>query len=195
MVHFTTAKGRLGILDSGVVKSRPRLQADERLEFILKLNTPVVRDAGWEDYVNLSVTRINSRLFDIASGRWHPGIPWCILGFNPTVISHDGVWFVTTNNMYPAARRAQGQGGLEALFANPVRGIYATPQWRTPNMPMNQPTDFQAEVLYPAELSTEFMTRIVVRSDEDQDEALGQMNAVGHRPVPVEVVPELFGAL
>lgn len=120
ILHFTTNKGLIGILDSGSVLSRERIHANERLEHILTPNTPIVKDAGWIDYVNLSITRINTELFQISSGRWHQDVWWAILAFNPVILTHKGVYFVTANNIWPRARRAGGAEGLEALFAPKV---------------------------------------------------------------------------
>lgn len=192
VLHFTTNKGLLGILDSRSLKSRHRLSDDQRLEYILKLNTPRVMDREWLDYVNLSISRINSTLYDISSGKWHDDVWWCILSFEPAILTHDDVEFVTTNNIYPAAKRSRGLLGLENLFSDRVYGRYHTPIDRYDGMPDSFPTCEQAEVLYPGEITTDFLQRIYVATDEEQDDAYGQIAGTGHRHVDVVIEPRKF---
>jgi len=197
VLHFTTNCGLLGILDSRVVKPRARLESDERLEFIFSPNAAFRKDARWLDHVNLSVSRINSRFF-ATSGRWHGGrdIWWAVLSFRPEILTHPGVVFTTTNNKYRVTVRGTGPEGLERCFATTVieyeSGTTAT---RWANMPPNLTTCQQAEVLYPGELSTEFMQRIYVKMGEHQDDACGQLLAIRHPAVQVVVDPGKFEAV
>jgi hypothetical protein len=194
-LHFTTNLGLLGILDSGKVRSRKRLKNDNRLDFILKLNTPIVRDPAWVDYVNLSLTRINSNLFEISSEKWHSGnreLWWCVLSFDTCILAHEGVFFTTTNNIYPSAKRRQGPEGLESLFAPVVLGKYGAEIRRTNEITCACPTCEQAEVLYPGELSTRFLKKIYVATDEDQDDVYGQLSGVRHPNIPVIINPGIF---
>lgn len=193
VLHFTTNKGLLGILDSKAIKSRSRLRNDQRLEYILKLNTPRLMDPAWVDYVNLSITRINSTLYDISSSRWHDNdVWWCVLSFSPEILTHSGVEFVTTNNIYPAARRGQGEENLSLLFADEVPARYSKIMTRAAEMPESVPTCEQAEVLYPGEFSTEFLQTIYVLTDQDQDDASAQLAAICHPNVDVVVDPKKF---
>jgi hypothetical protein len=192
VLHYTTHLGLVGILDGAVVKSRSRLGCDQRLEHILRLNTRRVMDPGWEDYVNLSVTRINVRLFGISSIHWHPDVWWAILVFDPEILEHPDVTFTTTNNIYPSVLRNRGELGLEAMFAPVVRGRYGVVHQRTPMTPDNFTTDAQAEVLYPGEIATTFLRRVYVTRDDRQDEVYGQMRGLGHREVEVVVDPARF---
>lgn len=192
MLHFTTHQGLLGILDSRTLKSRARLNDDQRLEFILKENTARRQDTAWIDFVNLSISRINYSFLN-ASRRWHPQVSWRILSFNPDILMHDGVYFSTTNNIYPATRRNCGAEGLISLFADSVRGRYTEVTRRNPLTPRNCPTDIQAEVLYPAQLSTVHLRIIYVPDDEDQDSVAGQLHALRHPEVDVVIAPDLFG--
>lgn len=192
ILHFTTNLGLLGVLDSGKIKSRHRIKDDQRLEFILKLNTPLVRDGKWIDYVNFSISRINSNLFGISSNKWHSDMWWVILSFDPIILTHPKTTFVTTNNIYPAAQRGQGPASLEPLFANVVLGRYSTQICRTPETHSSVPTCEQAEVLYPGELSTEFLQTIYVSTEEHYDEVHAIISAIGHRTVDVICAPEKF---
>jgi hypothetical protein len=48
-------------------------------------------------------------------------------------------------------------------------------------------------VLYPCELSMEYLTKIYVATGEDHDEVKAQLAALRWRPVPVVIAPERFG--
>lgn len=192
VVHFTMSKGLLGMLAAGAALSRVRITDEEILEFIARVNANRVIDQGYEDYVNLSITEINHPFFEISSKKWHPGAEWAVLAFDPEILTHDGVVFVTTNNAYPARRRAKGEAGLEGLFAPKVLGYYSQEQKRTSGMPDHLTTDEQAEVLYPKRLSTEYLRAVYVRDGEFQDQVCAHFGAVGHPDVEIIVAPERF---
>jgi len=195
ILHYTTNKGLIGILDAGKVKSRDRLQADQRLEFILKLNTPKVRDdPKWVDFVNLSISRINTDLFKISSEKWHPGsdLWWCILSFDPIILTHNGTYFTTTNNIYTGVKRNQGAVGLEALFSDMIIRWSGNIISRPRKLHESCPTCRQAEVLYPKELSTTFLQTIYVETDEKADAAYGIIGGVKHPEILVKVDPAKF---
>jgi len=194
ILHFTTNRGLLGVLHSGFLKSKLRLQADQQLEFIFSANAPFRKDLDWLDYINLSISRINSRFFDISKNRWHRDrdIWWCVLAFDPIILSHKGVYFTTTNNMYTDVRRTEGGEGLEAMFADTIVQWPSSSVSRDPKAPPAYPTCMQAEVLYPGELSTRFLRKVYVASGEDSDEVYGQFAALGHDQVTIVVSPDVF---
>lgn len=194
VLHFTTHQGILGILDCRAVRPRAALKRSERLEHILRMNTRREYDPEWKSFVNLSITRINGTLFDISSIHWHPDVWWVVLSFDPIIMAHPGVYFSTTNNAYPATRRARRSKGLEALFARRVYGRFGTVIARTPETPDNHTTCPQAEVLYPGELSTDWLQRIYVKTEEDRDDVHGMLAAVSHRTIDVVVDAGKFGA-
>jgi hypothetical protein len=192
VVHFTTVRGAVGVFASGAVKSRRRLPTDQYLEHVYRPNA-VNRsgDAAWHDYVNLSVSRINDWMFD-SSCRWHvqDGVSWVVLSFEPEVLADPGVVFATTNNIYPTCRRAEGVTGFEQMFAEVVRGRYASRHTRV-GLADNLTTDRQAEVLYPGELGLDRLQRIDVQLEEALDDVEGALGALGIR-VPVRLAPEVF---
>jgi hypothetical protein len=194
VVHFTWHRGLVGALHCGFVKSRKRLPNTEELEFIYKPNAAYRKDLAWLDYVNLSLSKINAEYFG-HSCRWHrdQDLWWCILSFDPVILSHPGVWFTTTNNIYPATQRATGIVGLQALFAEQVEGRYNVVIRRSASMPLRFTSCEQAEVLYPRELSLEYLRRIYVSTGEDYDEVKAQLAAFRWRPVGVIIAPDRFG--
>ncbi len=196
VVHFTTFRGAVGVLASGVVKSRHRLPKDEYLEYVYQPNANIRKDTVWLDYINLSVERINDWMFD-TSTRWHSseGNSWVVLCFDPQILEHPGVVFTTTNNIYHNCRRAEGLAGFSQMFAD---SVYGWDPRRRCNVLHNRtdkysawPTDRQAEVLYPGELSREYLKRIDVQFEETIDSIHGVLAGL-NLSVPVRCAPEVF---
>ena len=191
VVHFTTVSGAVGILASNAVKSRLRLPNDKYIERVYRLNASVRKDELWLDYVNLSIERINDWMFE-HSERWHAAEdnPWVVLSFHPRILAHPSVVFTTTNNIYPACRRAEGLAGFRRIFSNGIEGRYGTRHKRTKNLD-SWPTDRQAEVLYPGKLSCVNLQRIDVQMEESMDTIHGILSALV-REISVRHVPEVF---
>ena len=191
VVHFTTTKGAVGILAARAVKSRKRLPRDKYLEHVYQPNAEIRKDKAWLDYVNLSIQRINDWMFD-TSTRWHAteDISWVVLSFTPRILAHSGVVFTTTNNIYPACRRAEGLAGFSRMFADEVSGRYGELHNRV-DKHSSWPTDRQAEVLYPGELSCDHLQRIDVQREETIDTIHGMLDVLNLN-VPVRHAPEVF---
>lgn len=195
IVHFTTNRGSLGVLATKKLMARARLSQDELLKHIFQVNAADrSRDTAWHDYVNLSISKINANFFEVSAGAWHKETDfwWCILAFDPVILSHEGVKFATTNNMYSGVLRAAGESGLEALFEPRIRRWHSSTVIRSATSDQCSPTCPQAEVLYPGEISTDFLQAIYVQTDASADELAGQFAVVAHGPVKIEVRPELF---
>jgi hypothetical protein len=193
VLHFTTHKGLLGSLHSGAVKSRKRLPAELDLEFIYTPNAIYRKDAAWLDYVNLSISRINS-VFFATSCRWHRAedLWWCIMSFDPEILTHPGVYFSTTNNMYTGVERGAGAAGLEHLFAARIVRYNGNIAVRSAQLADDFPTCVQAEALYPGELPVKYLRRVYVETNDDQDEVYAQMHLVGVFGVDVIIDPKRF---
>ena len=193
-VHFTTNHGCLGTLYSGNLLSRARLQSDEMVRHLFEPNAELRRDLEYLDHISLSIEHINERFFGISADKWHRDDPifWCILGFEPAVLAHEGVVFATTNNIYSSVQRGVGDRGLLRLFADRVPQYGALTASRTAGMRESYPTCAQAEALYPGLLPTQFLQRIYVRTWAEQSETVGFLRATFHRDVDVLVAPEKF---
>ena len=194
VVHFTTNRGSLGVFRTKALKSRHRLNGDEQLKHIFQPNAASRdKDADWLDYANLSISRINTDFFG-ASGNWHKekDFFWCILDFSHEILSHHGVQFTTTNNIYTGVNRGKGAEALEATFNSVICQWSGRLVRRPESYPLYLPTCRQAEVLYPGEVSTEYLQKIYVREESDGDELVGQMELVRHREIEIEVKPEFF---
>jgi ssDNA thymidine ADP-ribosyltransferase, DarT len=201
VVHFTTNHGVLGMLADGRLLSRERLPANKYLEHVYRPNASVRKDPEWLDYVSLSISRVNTRFFGYSRG-WEREVEtwWAIVSLDPAILADEGVVFTTTNNIYPSCQRAQGAGGLQAMFAPDVTGLYGGSLKRTPRTPNNWTTDDQAEVLYPAEIPTSYLRCVYTATDEHADIVVSQYemlvargDANDVRPeLPVHVRPDLF---
>lgn len=194
VLHFTTTSGLLGILATWTVKSRARLPKDRYLEFIYKPNCEIRRDLAWLDYVNLSIQGINAIFFDICANRWHSDKEWCILSFVPDILTHKDVVFATTNNSYAGVKRGTGASGLMALYAARMGQCHKRDSSfeRPPGLTPNLPTCPQAEVLYPCELSLDFLNKIFLSADEQADVLAGQIAALGCPDIDYEVDISVF---
>ena len=192
VLHFTTVRSAIGVLAKGAVRSRHRLNDDQYLEHIYRPNAPFRKDDEWLDYVSLSIARINEWLFGFSSTRWHvkDNNPWVVMSFDPQILGHPGVVFATTNNIYPACRRAEGVDGFERLFSDPIYGRYGRRYDRTDRRP-DWPTDRQAEVLYPGEVSCAYLQRIDVQMEETIEKICGVLAGL-QLTVPIRHAPEVF---
>lgn len=192
IVHFTTVSGAVGILACGAIETRRRLPSEKYLEHVYRPNSASrAGDSEWDDYVNLSVSRINDWMFD-SSQRWHvhEGVSWVVFSFTPDILADPGVVFTTTNNIYPAVRRAEGLEGFRALFAEHVYGRYSHLHTRG-GLASCYPTDRQAEVLYPFALGLGHLQRIDVQLETALDDIEGALGGLGLY-VPVRLAPEVF---
>ena len=191
IVHFTTLRGAVGVLAKGAVLSRERLLKEEHLQYVYQPNAQFRKDVAWLDYVNLSVERINDWMF-ATSVRWHAteDNPWVVLSFKPLILAHPGVVFTTTNNIYPACRRAEGLSGFSQMFSESIRGRYDSLHNRAGKL-SSWSTDRQAEVLYPGELSCDFLQRIDVQTERAFEGVHGILGGIG-LSVPVRYAPEVF---
>jgi hypothetical protein len=196
ILHFTTNKGITGILATGLLKSRTLLPKDDYLEHIYEYNcSDRARDMNWWEYVNLSITSVNRKLFDISSGKWHVNEDgwWCILSFSSEICCHKGVYFTTTNNMYSGVERSLGENGLEAMFASQITQWRGQTIIRQKELAINKPTCEQAEVLYPQQLSLEYLNKIYVENDENAARLESIIKMFQNcKAVPCEVNSSLF---
>lgn len=205
-LHFTTNRGLIGSLASNSLLSRPLLGEDAYLRHVLQLNSSVRpeeselfdKSADWIRFVNLSISEINRRFLDV-SRQWHTNddVWWCILSFSSTIMTHDGVWFTTTNNGYDRCERGKNEEGLEALFVQNVarksHGYYGRP-WSVQRCGRDNhlPTCEQAEVLYPERLSLEHLQTVYVEQDDHHDTVMGWLQDFEYAGVDVSLAPEKF---
>src|SRR6266404_430407 len=101
------------------------------------------------------------------------------MSFDPDILTHPGVYFATTNNMYTGVVQGTCAAGLESLFAPKVVRYIGNIAVRSAQLADNLTTCVQAEALYPGELSVKYLKRVYVERNEDQDEVYAQMHMTG----------------
>jgi hypothetical protein len=182
----------MGLLRKGALLSRQRVQDDPELAYIFLSVWPVKAHA-WVDYVSLSITRINRELYRRAE-RNLPDRWWAVLSFDPAIMDDDGVFFATTNNAYEeVCRRAPRLDGFRDLFSAEVSwGHYGSVKRRTDRTPCNQPTDIQAEVLYPGSIPMTYVQRIYVTEAEHRRHIRAWCSAFDITEPSIEIRPEVF---
>ncbi|CAM3050126.1 DarT ssDNA thymidine ADP-ribosyltransferase family protein [Vibrio diazotrophicus] len=164
VLHFTTNHGLVGICSLNKLVSRDQLPKEKALEHIIKYNSKFRSDSQWTSYVNLSISRINTSFFGY-SQTWHREEYdfWVIFAFDAQILAHDGVVFTTTNNIYRnECKRDIGQIGLNMLFHDQVVSKRGRLKPRDPTLPLNWTTCEEAEVLYPNDISLEYLKKLYV---------------------------------
>ncbi|HIF9097324.1 TPA: DarT ssDNA thymidine ADP-ribosyltransferase family protein [Photobacterium damselae] len=197
ILHFSTNHGLVGMATLGAVISRDQLSTDSKspLFALSPQNAKFRSDPDWLGYVNLSISRINSSFFEF-SKRWKrsPDDYWVILSFNPEILSHDGIVFSTTNNIYHGSCiRSSGLSGLENCFADVVTSKNYKNIVRPGAFPRHWTTCQEAEVLYPKKLSLEFLQCIYVDDEETSDQVLTTIELLmGRSDFNVIINPDKF---
>jgi hypothetical protein len=206
VLHFSTNRGFTGSLHCRHLLSRPLLNENDYLRHVLKLNSSVRpeesmffdKSEDWIRFVNLSISEVNKRFLDVSRG-WHndSNIWWCILAFDPLIMEHDGVWFTTTNNGYDQCLRGQGVVGLNELFASKIRrkaNGYQGQPWNVSRQGrLNHLTTCeQAEVLYPEQLSFDYLRTVYVEENQHHDMVMGWLRDFNYDNIDVVIQPEKF---
>lgn len=200
VLHFTTNHGLVGSFLTKNVISRKRLPKDEYLEHILQVNSAFRpennecfdKSEDWLDYVNLSISEINAHYFKFSTN-WHQGKDtwWAILSFNPDIMTHDGVYFATTNNAYEFCQRQKMVEGFNNLFKAIIKrkGTWYVSRY---SRPTHLPTCQQAEVLYPGQISIDHLKKIYVKEGDQHDLVKSWLKQFGITDVDVIIDPEKF---
>ncbi len=204
VVHFTSFPGLVGILSLGKVLSRKAMERyrsqnpNSNLYYLFGCN-----DSGrWDmklDYINMSVEHINAKLlwkFQMDDSGTERN-PWCILEFAPLCLEMAGVLFSISNAASNFVREkgvAAGKLGLERMFYQSLRQVFALSEsdlvslqeryplmalTRSATIPPKFPTDKQAEVLIPKELSVDLLCGIVFETEADKNYVLDYLTKCG----------------
>ena len=190
IVHYTSQKGVMGTILKGALLSRKRVEADADVDYVFE-GIWERKDPQWVDHISLSISRVNFDLFRRSRDNF-PDYWWAILSFAPEALDDEGVWFTTTNNIYPPCCRGQGIDGFEAMFSEPVEwGYYGSKKWRQDGMSDAWPTDRAAEVLYPGSISLDHLETIYVPGKQHRRlvQAWAEIYGAGDLPIEVGLEP------
>lgn len=191
LIHFTTNRGLVGVLATKKLLPRRLLGAEQMLEHVLQVNCCTRRDTNWDGHTSLSIS-VPNRFFLKAAMRWHPDCWWCAIALDPNLMCDPDVVFSTTNNIYTGVKRGKDLPGFEALFEMAVNQYLNRWVRRSPTLPAWQPTDEQAEVLYPGKIDLSRAFAIYVADDETASKAEAAVETLGASRLQVSVVPDFF---
>lgn len=200
ILHFTTERGLTGCAGSKQVLSRKALNEDQYLSHIAspvsherrEARETFNKDQDWLDYINLSISEINTHYYNSARG-WFKGEDkwWCIMSFDPEILTHTGVYFTTTNNIYTSVVRTAGSSGFQQMFAERISRWYNNSVNRN-GREKRLTTCEQAEVLYPNPLSMNSLKSVYVQNSEQAASIHGTLASFGFHSVNVIICPEKF---
>lgn len=187
LIHFTATKNLYSILEHSKLMSRAKLESLDIDQFDIQDYAQFTDAVRYDDthYINLSISSTNSFLFSKFQERTKDDftITWCILKINPIYLYHEDTLFSVTNAASSAAKRQYGISGdfekLNQLFASELRiNTYngVRPLSRGSLSP-KYPTDVQAEVLVKDEITSDYITEICFRNNEELAQAKAAMNS------------------
>ncbi|WP_318518959.1 DarT ssDNA thymidine ADP-ribosyltransferase family protein [Photobacterium leiognathi] len=194
VLHFTTNSGFLGILAQSQVLPNSKLHQEDTLAFIFKQNSEARKEKNkkWLDYVNLSVSKLNFEFFGYSQYiHRNADMFWVVLSFSIEILEHEGVFFTTTNNIYPSCKRSQGYNGFAAMFSNPIEGKFQAMFYRSDEHLSSWTTCEQAEVLYPEGLSLDYIEKIYVPNEAAKSCVKAQMSLY-NKSIETVIDPSVF---
>ncbi|PHM36463.1 DarT ssDNA thymidine ADP-ribosyltransferase family protein [Xenorhabdus innexi] len=200
ILHFTTVKGLTGCASQQRVLSRKALGEEQYLSYIAspvskerkEAEKTFNKDENWLDFINLSISEINTHYFNAAQRWFHEHDAWwCIMSFDPIILTHDNVYFTTTNNIYTSVKRNKGLSGLQAMYDAQIVRWNSNVVYRE-GRAKHLTTCEQAEVLYPNPLSLNFLKKIYTQCPEQEASVYGTLCSLGIRSVEIETMPNKF---
>lgn len=197
IIHFTTNVGLVGIFSQNGILPNSELKDESTLAFIFQQNseTRKEKNKNWLKYCNLSITKPNHEFFSYSKYRWREqDMFWAILSISPDILTHDDVFFTTTNNIYPSCIRGKGVESLELMFSDSIEGKFQKTFTRTPTHQKSWTTCEQAEILYPNKLDIKYIQKIYVENDLEKFSVCAQLYSM-NKKIEVIVKPEIFNNL
>lgn len=194
MCHFTPSLNLPHILRDQRIRPTSSLATDVRACFS---PTDLARLDGHPDCVCCSIQYPNGFYLARArqSGRLQHFPDWVLLLLPVTLIDRPGVLFSPRNAAAGFGAYLQaGKAGLDRCYATSVTGAGGNTFTRGPNHLPECPTDQQAEVLVPGEISIDDVAGIAVASVAQARREFARLRTVGLSlgRVPVVIAPTLF---
>ncbi len=194
LIHFTTNSGLLGILAKGGVLPNAHLTKEDTLAFIFKQNSASrkERDKRWLNYINLSISKVNNSFFSYSQYiHKDSDVCWIILSFSTDTLNQEGVYFTTTNNIFPSCKRGEGEAAFINMFAPSIEGKFQKKFCRTTQHMPSWTTCEEAEVLFPEFLTLDYLQKIYVPNLDVKRIVIAQLSAF-NSIYEICVAPEKF---
>lgn len=183
LCHFTKSKNLPSIL-----MNNKGILANEFIDKDIFDPNDLLRLDGKKEYINCSIQFPNIYYFEKICKKDIQFKEWIILFINPIIIKNPSTYFCKVN-----AAKENGKyikSGIQAfkeLFNDNVLNIA-----RSLKMPLNVPTNLQAEVLIYEQIPTEFIQAIAVPTEEQAYKEKIRLETLGLQVPSIYIIPELF---
>lgn len=186
LYHFTTTINLSGIYQVEHIFPRSeydtlRALANEDMYEDYLDHMDDLRLDGLNDHVNTSLSHPNVYLLNAYRQRKNLAhYTWCILQLDPQLMERDDTLYTVTNAA--SARSSQygigkGEEGLNQLFIPEV--ITKKGAFKRKGLPAKYPTDIQAEVLIPGNISVDHIKTIYFETESDLSSCAGAFRLMG----------------
>lgn len=194
LCHFTPNVNLVDILSDGAIRPTADLARTPGVPY---RPTDRQRIDGHPDKISCSVQYPNVHYMDQTANR--PDLVHfpdrCVLLLDISLLDREGVLFAPTN-----AATGRGAGcrpgldGFTALYAGTVHRAHGRRVSRGLYHREACPTDEQAEVLIPGDITISHLLGVVLPTESAERNLLAQLRAVeiAFAPVPVNVAPQMF---
>lgn len=197
LIHFTPTINLIGIIEQQALLSRANLEKLDIEVYDLLDYVQFTDQVRYDDknYINLSITRPNIYLMKAFIQRTlnDPSIEWCVLTLNTDILLWKETLYSVTNAASTVAKQNGICGNFEAfkkLFAERI--MLKQQHIRASNLPSNQTTDAQAEVLVKDKIPLSFIKSVAFRNQESMASTKAALSWLDCSSLVFEVNPSYF---
>lgn len=178
LCHFTQSRNLIHIMSGGTgVLATKKLQEDGLSAFT---PTDLERLDEHEGYICCSIEYPNAWYFDHVRDKDVLFKDWVILFIDPKYLWLSGTRFCPRNAASDHGRNiGEGEGAFLAMFADVVPGAYGKTRHRSDNHLACSPTDDQAEVLIPDQISLSDILEIAVSTETQAKKEFARLQLLG----------------
>lgn len=183
LCHFTKSKNLPQILMKG-----KGILASEFIDKDIFDPNDKFRHDGKTKYINCSIQYPNIYYFNKIFEKDVQFKEWIVLFINPYIMNNESTYFCKVNAAKNNGKYIKnGANSLEELFDKQVFKIS-----RTSSMPINVPTDLQAEVLIYEKIPIEAIDAIVAQSEEQAHREKVRLETLNLQIPNIYIIPEMF---
>lgn len=195
LCHFTPSRNLLHILttEQGILATK-KLEENERNVFT---PTDLQRLDRHEDHICCSIEFPNAWYFEQVKSKDNLFRDWVVLFINPKYLWFPGTRFCHRNAASNYGTNIiEGEEGFKAMFADTVSGAYGKTRCRCPNHLPCSPTDDQAEVLVPDQITISDILAIAVPTETQVKQEVTRLRILGitEDRYKFVILPEIFDA-